>query len=66
MAKARLGIPKDEIAESCRRHRIHRLVLFGPVPCDDCTSRNDVDARSDARECGLPRLIAKLPAILER
>jgi hypothetical protein len=66
VAEARLGIPQDEFAGSCRGHRIRRLAWFGPVPCDDCTPRNDVDMQSDMRECGLPRLIAELRLLLDR
>jgi predicted nucleotidyltransferase len=43
MAKARIDIPKDEIAEFCRRNRIRRLALFGSVLRDDFTPQSDVD-----------------------
>jgi len=43
MAKARIDIPKDEIAEFCRRNHIHRLALFGSVLRDDFTPQSDVD-----------------------
>jgi hypothetical protein len=43
MVKARIDIPKDEIAEFCRRNHIHRLALFGSVLRDDFTPQSDVD-----------------------
>ena len=43
MAKARIDIPKDEIADFCRRNRIRRLALFGSVLRDDFTCESDVD-----------------------
>jgi uncharacterized protein len=43
MAKARIDIPKDEIAGFCRRNRIRRLALFGSVLRDDFTPQSDVD-----------------------
>lgn len=43
MAKTRIDIPKDEIAEFCRRNRIRRLALFGSVLRDDFTPQSDVD-----------------------
>lgn len=36
-------IPKDTIAEFCRRHRIHRLALFGSVLRDDFGPESDID-----------------------
>ncbi len=41
--KARLEIPKDEIAEFCRRNHIRRMALFGSVLRDDFTPESDVD-----------------------
>ena len=43
MAKARIDIPKEEIAEFCRRNRIRRLAFFGSVLRDDFTPESDVD-----------------------
>ncbi len=39
----RINIPKDKIAEFCRRNRIHRLALFGSVLRDDFGPESDVD-----------------------
>lgn len=44
MAKARIDIPRDTIAESCRRNRIRHLALFGSVLRDDFRPESDVDA----------------------
>ena len=38
-----MDIPRDEIAEFCRRHRVRRLALFGSVTRDDFTPQSDVD-----------------------
>jgi predicted nucleotidyltransferase len=43
MAKARIDIPRDTIAEFCRRNRIRRLALFGSVLRDDFRPESDVD-----------------------
>ena len=40
---ARIDIPRKEIAELCRRHRVRRLALFGSVIRDDFTAQSDVD-----------------------
>ena len=38
-----IDIPQEEIAEFCRRHRIHRLALFGSILRDDFGPESDVD-----------------------
>lgn len=43
MANVRIDIPKNEIAEFCRRNHIRRLALFGSVLRDDFTPDSDVD-----------------------
>jgi len=43
MARAKLEIPKEQIAQFCRRHHIHKLALFGSVLRDDFQSDSDVD-----------------------
>ena len=40
---ARIEIPKDKIAEFCRRNHIRKLALFGSVLRDDFTPDSDVD-----------------------
>lgn len=72
MAKARIDIPKDEIAEFCRRNRIRRLALFGSVLRDDFTPQSDVDVliefEPDARVglLGLARMEIELSGLLGR
>ena len=43
MAKARIDIPTEKIAEFCRANRIRRLALFGSVLRDDFGPDSDVD-----------------------
>lgn len=43
MMPARTDIPREEIAEICRRYRVQRLALFGSVIRDDFTPHSDVD-----------------------
>ena len=40
---ARVQIPRDQIADFCRRSHIRRLALFGSVIRDDFTPDSDVD-----------------------
>jgi predicted nucleotidyltransferase len=39
----RIDIPRESIAEFCRRHQIRRLALFGSVLRDDFRLDSDVD-----------------------
>jgi len=41
--KARIEIPKEKLAEFCRRNHIRRLSLFGSVLRDDFGLESDVD-----------------------
>jgi uncharacterized protein len=43
MAKARIVVPKESIADFCRRYRIRRLSLFGSVLREDFGPDSDVD-----------------------
>ena len=43
MARPKIEIPKDRVAEFCRRHHIRRLALFGSVLRDDFAADSDVD-----------------------
>ena len=36
-------IPKDKIADFCRRHSIQRLAIFGSALRDDFSPDNDID-----------------------
>ena len=40
---SKITIPKNKLAEICRRHKIRRLSLFGSVLRDDFKSESDVD-----------------------
>jgi uncharacterized protein len=46
----RIDIPREEIAEFCRRHGIRRLSLFGSVLRDDFTDESDVDVLVEFEE----------------
>lgn len=43
MAKARIDIPRQRIADFCTRNRIRRLALFGSVLREDFGPDSDVD-----------------------
>jgi hypothetical protein len=43
MFRAKIDIPKERIAEFCRRHHIRKLSLFGSVLRDDFGPESDVD-----------------------
>ena len=43
MSKTRIEIPKEQIADFCRRHHIRKLSLFGSVLRDDFGPDSDVD-----------------------
>ena len=43
MAQPRIDIPRDRIAEFCRKNHIRRLSLFGSVLRDDFRPDSDVD-----------------------
>ena len=72
MGKARIDIPKEQIAEFCRCNHIRRLGLFGSVLRDDFTPESDVDVlvefEPDARVglLGLARMEIELGDLLGR
>ncbi|PKN27538.1 MAG: nucleotidyltransferase [Deltaproteobacteria bacterium HGW-Deltaproteobacteria-21] len=41
--KARIEVPKEQLADFCRRNRIRRLAFFGSVLREDFTPESDVD-----------------------
>ncbi|MBI4789056.1 MAG: nucleotidyltransferase family protein [Chloroflexi bacterium] len=43
MARAKISLPKETIAEFCRRNHVTRLALFGSVLRDDFRPDSDVD-----------------------
>ncbi|OGP23887.1 MAG: nucleotidyltransferase [Deltaproteobacteria bacterium GWB2_55_19] len=57
MAKAHIDIPKEKIAEFCRRNHIHKLSLFGSVLREDFGPESDVDVLVEFEEGHVPGLI---------
>jgi len=52
-------IPEKEIAQICRRNRIHRLALFGSIVRDDFRVDSDIDVLAEfepGQPVGLLRL----------
>ena len=47
MARSKVEIPKDQIADFCRRYHVRRLALFGSVLRDDFRPSSDVDVLVD-------------------
>lgn len=43
MGKPRIDIPRERLADFCRRNRIRRLALFGSVLREDFGPQSDVD-----------------------
>jgi hypothetical protein len=43
MGRAQIRIPKDQIAEYCKRNQVRRLSLFGSVLREDFGPDSDVD-----------------------
>ncbi len=43
MERARIVVPKERLAEFCRRHHVRRLALFGSVLREDFHPGSDVD-----------------------
>jgi hypothetical protein len=41
--RTRIDVPKEKIAEFCRRHHIRKLAFFGSVLRDDFEPDSDVD-----------------------
>ena len=56
MQKSNIKVPKDKIAEFCRRHHIRRLALFGSVLRDDFEPDSDVDVLVEFEEGHVPGL----------
>ena len=52
-----MRIPKDRIAEFCRRNYIRRLSLFGSALRDDFSSESDVDLLVEFDPDHIPGLI---------
>jgi predicted nucleotidyltransferase len=54
MDDKKLLVPHSKIADSCRRHHIRKLSLFGSVLRDDFGPGSDVDVWIAALEKALP------------
>ena len=42
-SRVRIDVPREQIADFCRRHHIRRLAFFGSVLRDDFGPNSDVD-----------------------
>ena len=42
-SQARIALPKERIAEFCRRHHIKKLAIFGSVLRPDFRADSDID-----------------------
>jgi hypothetical protein len=56
MARAKILIPKERLAEFCRKHRIKKLALFGSVLREDFKSDSDVDVLVEFESGHVPGL----------
>lgn len=72
MSNARIGLPKAEIAEFCRRNHIRKLSLFGSFLHGDFSPESDIDLLVEFDPEHIPGLITlsgmeiKLSEILGR
>ena len=57
LRQAHIDIPKDRIADFCRRHHIRNFSLFGSVLRDDFGPDSDVDVLVEFQENKAPGLI---------
>ncbi len=57
MGNPHLSIPRDKIADFCRRHHIRKLSLFGSVLRDDFGPDSDVDVLVEFEPGHAPGLI---------
>ena len=62
MSRANIDIPKDKIAEFCRKRHIRKLALFGSVLRDDFRPDSDVDVLVEF-ESGYPVGLIRLAGI---
>jgi uncharacterized protein len=54
--KAKISIPREQIAEFCRKHHIRKLSLFGSVLRDDFRPDSDVDVLVEFEPGKIPGL----------
>ena|SRR3954449_8600528 len=55
--KVKIPIPKEQLAEFCRRHHIRKLALFGSVLREDFRPDSDVDVLIEFEPDHIPGLI---------
>lgn len=53
----KLAIPKDQVAEFCKKNHIRKLSIFGSVLRDDFTPASDVDVLVEFDPLRIPGLI---------
>jgi predicted nucleotidyltransferase len=56
MARTRIEIPTEKVAEFCRRNHIRKLALFGSVLREDFRPHSDVDVLVEFEEGHVPGL----------
>ncbi|MBM4423379.1 MAG: nucleotidyltransferase family protein [Chloroflexi bacterium] len=56
-AQIKIEIPKDKLADFCRRHHIIKLSFFGSVLRDDFTPESDVDVLVEFDPVHIPGLM---------
>jgi predicted nucleotidyltransferase len=72
MARPRINIPAQELADVCRRYHVRRLALFGSALRDDFRPESDVDVLVEFEPEAhvgfmvLSRLQRELAALLQR
>jgi predicted nucleotidyltransferase len=72
MARPRIKIPDQELADVCRRHHVRQLALFGSVLRDDFRPDSDIDVLVEFEPqahigfLALSRLQRELAALLQR
>ncbi len=57
VTKPKIEIPKESLAEFCKRNYITKLSLFGSVLRDDFTPKSDVDVLVEFEPSHIPGLI---------
>jgi hypothetical protein len=53
----KIEVPRETLAEFCRRHHIRKLSLFGSVLRDDFTPESDIDVLVEFDPAHIPGLI---------
>ena len=56
MSKAGVKLPKDKIAEFCRKHHIRKLAIFGSVLREDFGPGSDIDVLVEFETGHMPGL----------